>query len=85
MYSWPSEGERYDRRTLRDPDAAEHGEVTRPLIVCGNKARSIRVSFGDQGVQADAMGAPVGTGRPKDQQLTETHGWEIIIGLNCTT
>jgi hypothetical protein len=37
---------------LRDPDAGEHGNVTRPLIVGGNKARSRRVSFGDQGTKA---------------------------------
>jgi hypothetical protein len=34
------------------PDAGEHGNVTRPLMVCGNKARVYRVSFGDQGTKA---------------------------------
>ena len=37
---------------LRDPDAGEHGNVTIPLMVCGNKARVYRVSFGDQGTKA---------------------------------
>ena len=30
----------------------EHGNVTIPLMVCGNKARVYRVSFGDQGTKA---------------------------------
>jgi hypothetical protein len=39
-------------RRAPGPDAIEHGKVTRSLIVCGNKARSRGVSFGDQGTKA---------------------------------